>query len=213
MDADVSRRVAVIVAHPDDEVLWAGGLLLNHPEWSTFVAVLTRSEDPDRAPRFHRVRQRLGAAGAMGDLDDGPGQRPLSNAILSEAILALLPERDYDIILTHSLRGEYTRHRRHEETSRAVWSLCSQGLLTTRSLCLFAYEDGQGTYLPRADEQATLRLPLSDRIWREKRNLLTEVYGLAETSWEARTTPREEAFRCLDTPGLAQAAFGGGAAL
>ena len=68
--------VAVIVAHPDDEVLWCGGLLLSHPGWTAFVACLTRGRDPDRAPRFRRVLERLGAQGAMGDLDDEPEQEP-----------------------------------------------------------------------------------------------------------------------------------------
>jgi len=34
------KIVAVIVAHPDDETLWAGGLLIDHPEWDVFVACL-----------------------------------------------------------------------------------------------------------------------------------------------------------------------------
>jgi LmbE family N-acetylglucosaminyl deacetylase len=32
-------RYAVIVAHPDDEVLWAGGLMLMHPDsnWTVII--------------------------------------------------------------------------------------------------------------------------------------------------------------------------------
>jgi LmbE family N-acetylglucosaminyl deacetylase len=28
-----TKNVAIIVAHPDDETLWAGGTILNHPYW------------------------------------------------------------------------------------------------------------------------------------------------------------------------------------
>ncbi|WP_306590477.1 hypothetical protein [Geothrix sp. 21YS21S-4] len=192
--------MAVIVAHPDDEILWAGGLLLDHPEWSTFIAVLCRRDDADRAPRFFHVLERLGTRGAMGDLDDGPAQRPLPNGTVMKAVLSLLPEREYDLVLTHSPRGEYTRHRRHEETFRAVWSLWNRGVLQTKTLWAFAYGDGHLVHLPRAEEDATLRLTLSEEIWSAKRRLITEVYGFGEASWEARTTPREEAFHCFDTP-------------
>ena len=107
------RRVAVIVAHPDDEVLWCGGLLLSHPEWSIFVAVLCRGGDPDRAPRLVRALARLGVQGAIGDLDDGPDQAPQGVATVAEAVLALLPARDYDLILTHSaLEPGPPAHRR-----------------------------------------------------------------------------------------------------
>jgi len=201
------RRVAVVVAHPDDEVLWCGGLLLAHPEWSTFVAVLCRGSDADRAPRLTRVLDRLGARGAIGDLDDGPGQRPIATGTVAAAILALLPAHDFDLILTHSPRGEYTRHRRHEEVARAVWSLWTQGILSTRALWLFAYEDGGQTYLPRAEGDADLRLVLPDPVWAEKRSLITDVYNYGANTWEARTTPHEEAFHRFTTPEAATTLF------
>jgi len=201
------RRVAVVVAHPDDEVLWCGGLLLSHPEWDTFVAVLCRGGDPDRAPRLDRALARLGARGAAGDLDDGPEQRPLAGDQVAEAILDLLPGRAFDLILTHSPKGEYTRHRRHEEAARAVWSLWSRGVLSAGALWLFAYEDGGRAYLPRAEAGAEVRLALPDAVWEEKRRLITEVYNYGETTWEARTTPREEAFRSFTSPQAANELF------
>lgn len=198
---DRDLRVAVIVAHPDDEVLWCGGLLLGHPGWRAFVACLTRGQDPDRAPRFRRVLERLGAQGAMGVLDDGPGQEPLPAGQVRAQILDLLPQRSYDLVLTHSCQGEYTRHRRHEETAAAVCALWADGSLDTAELWSFAYEDGGGAYLPRAQPEPSLRLDLSETIWAEKRRLLRDVYNFQDTSWEVRTTPRCEAFLRLAAPG------------
>ena len=196
----MNQRDAVIVAHPDDEVLWCGGLLLSRPHWSAFVACLCRGGDPDRAPRFRRVLARLGARGAMADLDDGPDQDPVPAGAVQALVLSLLPEREYDLILTHSPQGEYTRHRRHEETAEAVGALWRTGTLKAGALWGFAYEDGGGAYLPRAAAGASLVLDLPEPIWAEKRRLMLETYNYPPASWEVRTTPRTEAFHCLEDP-------------
>lgn len=193
-------RVAVIVAHPDDETLWAGGLLLSHPEWSPFIVTLCRGKDPDRAPKFRKVLDRLGASGAMGDLDDGPGQTPISEKAVAESLLDLFSERDYDLLLTHSPSGEYTRHRRHEEVARAVWSLWRGGVLRARSLWQFAYEDGGGAYPPRPKRDASFHVPLPDSVYTRKYRLITEVYGFDDASWEAKAVSRTEAFNFFHEP-------------
>ncbi len=191
------RRVAVVVAHPDDETLWAGGLLLSHPAWSAFIVTLCRGHDPDRAPKFRDALDRFNAHGSMADLDDGPEQLPLPAAQVRAAILAQLPARDYDLLLTHAPTGEYTSHRRHEEVSRAVRELWQEGILHARKLWQFAYEDGGGAYRPRPRLDANLRMPLSDELWMRKYDLITRVYGFAPTSWEARVVPHTEAFHCF----------------
>lgn len=198
------QRVAVIVAHPDDEVLWCGGLLLSRPRWSPFVACLCRGGDPDRAPRFRRVLERLGAAGAMAELDDGPDQDPVPAEAVQALVLSLLPAREYDLLLTHSPQGEYTRHRRHEEVAEAVWALWRQGTLRAGALWRFAYEDGGGAYLPRAEAGASLVVELPEEIWAEKRRLMLETYNYPPASWEVRTTPRTEAFHRLQAPRAAR---------
>jgi LmbE family N-acetylglucosaminyl deacetylase len=192
----VACRVAVIVAHPDDETLWAGGLLLSHPEWSPFIVSLCRGGDPDRAPKFARVLELLHAEGAMGDLDDGPEQTPLPGPLVEETILSLLPRKDYDILLTHAPKGEYTRHRRHEEVSRAVLDLWRRGHLHAGELLQFAYEDGGGVYSPRPRKDAPLHLYLPGSIWARKHDIITDVYGFGADSWEARAVTHTEAFHC-----------------
>lgn len=192
-------RAAVIVAHPDDETLWAGGLMLSNPACQWFIAALCRGSDPDRAPRFSRMLESLSARGAMADLDDSPEQSPLSIPVVQSTLLNLLPARSYDLILTHAPRGEYTRHRRHEEVSQAVVALWQQGTLVSPLLGMFAYEDNHGQTLPRSISTAHLVQPLPEDILQKKERLIREVYGFSPESWEARTTPGIEAFWLFDS--------------
>jgi len=193
------QRVAVVIAHPDDETLWCGGYILDHPEFDWRVVTLCRASDPDRAPKFRRVLEELGAVGEMADLDDEPDQVPLPIEQIRETIARLLAGNSYSLILTHGPKGEYTRHRRHEECCRSVVDLWQSGGIATNRLWLFAYEDGGRAHLPRVREDADRRDMLAENVWLEKRRLITNVYGYGIDSWEARTAPREEGFWCFDT--------------
>ncbi|MFH1754179.1 MAG: PIG-L family deacetylase [Candidatus Latescibacterota bacterium] len=188
--------VAMIVVHPDDETLWAGGLILSRPAWKWTIVALCRKSDPDRAPKFVRVLERFGASGKMADLDDGPEQAPLPLAEVQNTVLQLLAERRYDVIITHSPFGEYTRHRRHEETGRAVGELWITGTVTARELWLFAYDDDGAERLPEAIDCAHLTLCLAEKTHQVKYDTIVNLYGFAADSWEARVTPEREAFWC-----------------
>ena len=192
-------RAAVVVAHPDDETLWCGGYILTHPEFHWRIVTLCRASDPDRAPKFRRVLQRLGAEGEMADLDDEPDQVPLPIEQVQETIARLLAETSYSLILTHGPKGEYTQHRRHDECSNAVVELWQSGSIDTERLWLFAFEDGGRAYLPLVRDDADRRDILAENVWLEKRRLITDVYGYAPESWEAQATPREEGFWCFDS--------------
>jgi LmbE family N-acetylglucosaminyl deacetylase len=190
-----NSRCAVIVAHPDDETLWAGGLMLMHPEVKWTVVTICRKSDADRASRFFKAIEEFGATGYMGDLDDGPEQSALSNSEVQQTIMELLPFDKFELIITHSTAGEYTLHLRHEETARAVMELWKTERLGAEQIWSFAYEDGGKKYLPRADKGADLQVELPERIWQRKYEIITKIYSFSEDSFEARTTPRREAFR------------------
>jgi len=185
---------AVVVAHPDDETLWAGGTLLMHPDSCWTVVTLTRESDPDRAPKFQKALEQYGAVGVMGDLDDAPEQKPLRTVDVEDAILDLLPSSRYDLVMTHSLWGEYTRHKRHEEVARAVMALRESERLSIGEIWMFAYEDGGGRYLPRPATDSDVYIRLPKDIWEHKYRIITETYGFAPDSFEAKTTPKDEAF-------------------
>ncbi len=187
----------VVVAHPDDETLWVGGTILMHPTVDWTILALCRKTDPDRNPKFFRVVRDLKAQGVMGDMDDGPEQRALQQQEVEKTIRFLVPRKRFDLVVSHGPHGEYTRHRRHEETSRAVQNLWLAGGFGKPALWLFAYEDGGGRHPPRAIETAHRHIRLESSILQEKIRLITDLYGFTRDSFEARAVSDLEAFFCF----------------
>lgn len=198
------KTAAVIVAHPDDETLWSGGRILANPDWDWFVLSICRGKDEDRKPKFWQALNALDALGNIADLDDGPDQKPLPQGVVEETIQRLLPLFHYDVIFTHGPQGEYTRHLRHEEVSSAVANLWLNNRISTTSLMMFSYEDGHRSYPPRPHPEAHIRETVEDDLWQAKHRIITDIYNFAPDSWEAQTTPREEAFWQFDSPELLQ---------
>lgn len=199
-----TKTIAIIVAHPDDETLWAGGTILSHPSWRWFIVCLCRGNDKERAPRFYSALKILKSEGIMGCLEDGPEQRPSDGKEVERIILDLLPPHHFDLIITHNPTGEYTRHLRHEEVSKAVIRLWYRGKISANELWTFAYVDGNREYYPRAVETATVYRKLTKRIWFMKYSIITETYGFEKDSFEAETTPKSEAFWQFTDPYEAQ---------
>lgn len=194
MNSKHRKSIAVIVAHPDDETLWAGGTILEHPLNDWFIVCLCRASDCDRSERFKNALLVLKAKGIMGDLDDGPDQQPQDEKVVEDEILRLLPDTHFDLILTHDSAGEYTKHLRHEEVNKAVVTLWQNDKITANELWTFAYEDGNKAHFPKAIDYANIFESLSEKIWLKKYKLITRTYGFDESSWEGETTPLAEAF-------------------
>ncbi len=200
MKSKANRTIAIIVAHPDDEILWAGGVILNNPQWNYFIISLCRKNDENRSSKFYKVLKILNAQGIMGNLDDEPEQKPLNILKVEQKILDLLPNTHFDLLITHSPFGEYTKHLRHEEVGKAVIMLWNKGKIAINKLWFFAYEDGNKRYFPKAIENTACFGTLKNEIWIKKYKLITETYGFDKNSWEAKTTPKAEAFWVFNTP-------------
>ena len=198
------KTVAVIVAHPDDETLWAGGTILSHPAWKWFIVCLCRGNDEDRSPRFYNALKILKSEGIIGDLDDGPEQKSLEENEVKQAILNLLPAIHFDLIISHSPNGEYTKHLRHEEVGRAVIKLWYAGEISTPELWAFAYTDHNKKHFPVAYENASRSKLLTKRIWLRKYMIITETYGFEKGGFEAETTPKTESFWQFTDPSVAK---------
>ena len=140
----------------------------------------------------------------MEDLDDGPEQIPLEKHEIETAVLRSLPSSRFDRIITHSPAGEYTRHRRHEEAGEAIISLWTSGKIQTDELWVFAYEDGEKQYLPQPIKSAHSYQEIPRELWKQKYDLITKTYGFNKEGFEARTTPRAEAFWRFTDPNKAE---------
>ena len=50
-----NANALIIVAHPDDETIWSGSVILRYPKINLTIFSLCRRHDKDRYPKFLKV--------------------------------------------------------------------------------------------------------------------------------------------------------------
>ena len=194
------KRCLVIVAHPDDETIWMGGMILKHKEWNWTIFSLCRKNDSDRAPKFMKVCEYYGAKGIIGDLDDEVLE-PLSIEDIINKIKEFLKEKNYDYIFTHGVNGEYG-HLRHKEIHNAVNKMIEEGELKCEKLYCFDYKAGKvkaphdsDLRIPEPSLNAEEKIQLNESQFKDKFKLITEFYGFRENIFETLSCHKMESFR------------------
>jgi len=123
-------RSVLVVAHPDDEVMWFGGLVLSQPQDWTIICMTVPRLDWVRAWKFFAACKGLGACAEL-----FPGIEPDPRQPLETERMALLDLDGYDRIVTHGVEGEYGHHHHlslyayiHDRwANKEVWSVCPPG--------------------------------------------------------------------------------------
>lgn len=109
----------MIVAHPDDESLFAGEALTSTRGW--LVVCVTHASNLERRREFTSAMSSIRVDYTMLDhADDLRNGR--FNGRLVEQLSALLAEYSYDLVVTHNAAGEYG-HPQHRALHRIVRQL------------------------------------------------------------------------------------------
>ncbi len=188
-------KAAIIVAHPDDETIWSGGLILQKPEWQWTVLSLCRADDPDRSRKFESVSGLLGFDALISDVDDSnPLKQIDAQRDIGSRILNFLASTCWDLCLTHGSNGEYG-HPRHKEVHGEVLRLVHNGTLECHQLWTFAYECNVQKKICRPDSHANVLVHLADKELFQKRRIVHQEYGYEEDSFDVRSCITPESFR------------------
>ena len=111
----------MIVAHPDDESIWAGAELLQN---DYVVVCLTNGNNPKRVEEFQKAMELTGDLGIMleyPDLDYALVQNKWDgiSEFLAKDITLFLDAKNWGKVVTHNPDGEYG-HTHHIITSEVV---------------------------------------------------------------------------------------------
>jgi len=143
-------KIFVVVAHPDDHVLWIGGTIIRFNEFEWHVLSLCNSHNDNFGPKrdlFKNSCDELGCgrykALEMRDYQPRELMEVEQMLKMQKEILAFA-DSEYDLIFTHSSNPncEYGFHANHAEAREATYRLINEGLLKTNGIGYFSYKSG-----------------------------------------------------------------------
>lgn len=161
-------KTVVVVAHPDDEILWAGGYLAAHP-FTDVICCTVPQKAPERCLVFMRVCRLLLC---------NPIVLASCADIVNESIEPLdyvkrFVRSQYDQVITHNVLGEYG-HAHHRAVNRAM---CGTGL----PMKVFGYgitADGDPVDLEKKRRMLAYYTtqPRCFEVWSQKFDLSKEAF-------------------------------------
>lgn len=113
-------RALLVVAHPDDETLFFGGMVLSEPKWEWTIACVTDANADGQGKK--RLRQFASACKTLGaSYSEALGLPDRYNKRLDADVIDAWLETmaDFDVVFTHGILGEYF-HPHHQDVSFAV---------------------------------------------------------------------------------------------
>lgn len=154
----------IVTAHPDDETIFFGGLLISRPKSSTHVVCLTNGnadlQGEKRRADFISALEQLEVTGEMLDFPDVYESR-----LNTDEVIESLSKYHPSEVFTHNIVGEYG-HPHHQDTSFAVHK---------------HFHDKAKVFSTAYNSFPTTRIELSEQMWNKKLRILSHEYW-SETS-------------------------------
>lgn len=197
LSLEKNKRAIVIVAHPDDEIIFMGGTIMKNPQIDWTVFSLCRASDKDRAPKFWRVCKKNNVKGIIADLEDKDKMSVVKSVpIIAKLISDKLKNKKFDYIFTHGANGEY-EHKRHIGVHLAVKKLIDNKILKPEAVFYFNYKKiNRHVGAPFTVKAGTnCLLKLSPAELKRKKEIVAYMYGYDINGIDVSYCTNPEAFK------------------
>ena len=189
-DAAGEADKLLIMAHPDDETLWAGGHLY---DGGFLVVCVTNGRNDVRAREFEKVVNESGNSFLILEYPDKVLFKRDDWSEVNEAIKKdlsrVIDSRKWQLIATHNPEGEYG-HEHHKSCSRIVTGLCEEKgradvlWYMGKYYCKAEIEDVKAN-LPRlTDEQLAFKEKLLTRYVSQKKTIAKLSHMNPYENWQ-----------------------------
>ncbi len=134
-NSDVKYDKLMIVAHPDDELIFGGAELLSKKGWKVVTVTNCTQHSanfltpfsPDRRKEFVTIMNKLGHNYEIWDYEDNRLNCNWNTQKLEHDIRNLLKQNKLKMIVTHNLKGEYG-HKQHKKLSEIMHKIVKKNL-------------------------------------------------------------------------------------
>ncbi len=179
----------MIVAHPDDEMLW-GGMHLIQDDYLVvcLTNANTRTYGRTRMREFKKVMEKTGDIGLMLNYPDYSNRGGIADWTscsdqIRKDIDTLLAYKNWKEVVTHNKKGEYG-HKHHKKTNRIVTGAFEKAKLTDATLKYFGKYHGRKYNKPSKYTRAQLRQKRKIvRLYRSQRSIYTFAHMNGYEDW------------------------------